>query len=120
MKVLIFTGGLGNQIFGYAFYLWLKKTFPKERVYGFYSDKKMGEHYGLEIDKYFNVNLPSSPYWVRILTGLLYLGKKIGLTTHLVDMQVRTFKYFTKHIYRRFSHVVYCKSCFFRNRKGAF
>lgn len=91
MKILVFTGGLGNQIFGYAFYLWLKKTFPRERVYGFYSNKKMGEHYGLEIDKYFKVSLPSSPYWIRVITGLLYLGKKTGITTHLVDMQVRTF-----------------------------
>ena len=91
MKILVFTGGLGNQIFGYAFYLWLKKTFPRERVYGFYSDKKMGEHYGLEIDKYFKVQLPQSPFYVKILTLLLYCLKKIGLCKKYISMDNRTF-----------------------------
>lgn len=30
MKILVFTGGLGNQIFGYAFYCWIKDKFPQQ------------------------------------------------------------------------------------------
>ena len=91
MKILVFTGGLGNQIFGYAFYLYLKENYPNERVYGIYSHKKMSEHYGLEIDKYFDVDLPPSPLLAKIITGLLFVGKKMRLTTKLVDMNTRTF-----------------------------
>lgn len=91
MKILVFTGGLGNQIFGYAFYTYLKKKYPSERIYGIYSAKKMGEHHGLEIDRYFNVNLPKSPLWAKVVTGLLYVGKKVGVTKHLVDMGTRDF-----------------------------
>ena len=49
MKILVFTGGLGNQIFGYAFYCWIKDKFPQQNFYGIYNHKKLSEHYGLEI-----------------------------------------------------------------------
>ena len=50
MKILVFTGGLGNQIFGYAFYCWIKDKFPQQNFYGIYNHKKLSEHYGLEIN----------------------------------------------------------------------
>ena len=40
MKILVFTGGLGNQIFGYAFYCWIKDKFPQQNFYGIYNHKK--------------------------------------------------------------------------------
>lgn len=39
MKILVFTGGLGNQIFGYAFYCWIKDKFPQQNFYGIYNHK---------------------------------------------------------------------------------
>lgn len=35
MKILVFTGGLGNQIFGYAFYCWIKDKFPQQNFLEF-------------------------------------------------------------------------------------
>ena len=37
MKIVTFQAGLGNQIFQYCYYLYLKKKFPKETFYGFTS-----------------------------------------------------------------------------------
>lgn len=91
MKILVFTGGLGNQIFGYVFYQYLQNIFPEEKVYGIYNKSKMSEHFGLEIDKYFNVNLPSSPLWVRLYTLYLYCLKKTHLCKSKVSMDTRNF-----------------------------
>lgn len=53
MKILYFGGGLGNQIFEFAFYLALKDRYPKERIYGIYPNFKFREHIGgFEIEKY--------------------------------------------------------------------
>ena len=57
MRILVFTGGLGNQMFEYAFYKHLKSCFPKESFYEHYG-VKLKEHYGLEINKWFDVTLP--------------------------------------------------------------
>lgn len=91
MKILIFTGGLGNQIFGYSFYQYLKEEYKNEKIYGIYNEKKMSEHYGLEINKHFNVQLPKSPFYIQLLTVLLYCLKKIGLCKKYISMDTRTF-----------------------------
>lgn len=41
MKILVFTGGLGNQIFGYAFYCWIKDKFPQQNFYGIYNHSNL-------------------------------------------------------------------------------
>lgn len=92
MKILVFTGGLGNQIFGYVFYRYLQHIFPNEKVYGIYNQNKMSEHYGLEINKYFDVSLPSSPLWVQFYTLYLYCLKKAHLCKNKVSMDTRSFK----------------------------
>ncbi len=91
MKILIFSGGLGNQIFGYAFYTCLKKKYPGEKIYGIYSHKWMSEHYGLEINKYFDVKLPVSPLLIQVFTGLLYFLKKLGFCRNKISMGNRDF-----------------------------
>ena len=91
MKILVFTGGLGNQLFGYAFYQFLKEKYPNESIYGIYNKRWMKEHNGLEIDKYFDINLPKSPLQIKMLTILLYALKKIGLCKALISMDTRTF-----------------------------
>lgn len=59
MKIVNFTPGLGNQIFEYVFVQYLRKTFPKEKVYGYYNPKFLNKHNGLEVHKMFDIELPS-------------------------------------------------------------
>ena len=91
MKILVFTGGLGNQIFGYSFYNYLKDKYKDETIYGIYNENKMSEHNGLEINKYFDVQLPKSPLHIQLFTAILYCLKKIGIGKKFISMDTRTF-----------------------------
>lgn len=86
MKILLFGGGLGNQIFEYVFYLYLKKKYPKEKIYGIYHKKWLKDHNGLEIDKIFDIDLPSSSYYATFVTYILYIIKKINPKTSLCSL----------------------------------
>jgi hypothetical protein len=86
MKILLFGGGLGNQIFEYAFYLYLKEKFPNEKIYGIYNRFWLNEHNGLEIDKVFNVNLPVSSSRAFFMTTLFFLLKKIRPKTKFCNL----------------------------------
>lgn len=57
MKIIHFNSGLGNQIFQYMFYLYIKNQ-TKENVYGYYNKKWLQQHNGLEIHKVFDIILP--------------------------------------------------------------
>lgn len=92
MKILIFSGGLGNQIFGYAFYCWLKKQFPQKSFYGVYNSQKLSEHNGLEIHKWFNVSLPKSLWITTLLTGIMYFYKQVFPNTKFLDLNQRECK----------------------------
>jgi hypothetical protein len=55
---IVFSGGLGNQMFQYAFYKSLKTMYPLTTIktdISYYQVKKY--HYGFELPKIFNVNL---------------------------------------------------------------
>lgn len=87
MKILYFGGGLGNQIFEYSFYLTIKEKYPQQRIEGIYYNKKFKEHAGgLEIEKIFNIKLPSSSFKAKILTLLIYLWKKFHKKTKLCSL----------------------------------
>jgi hypothetical protein len=77
MKVLIFKGGIGNQMFQYVFYNWLRSK-CKHKIYGFYGKKYLKEHNGLELDKVFtNIDIPKSSFLPNITVFVYKIRKKL-------------------------------------------
>jgi hypothetical protein len=66
MKVVKFLGGLGNQLFQYAFFRALQQTFPKVKadLSGYVS---YGRHNGFELERIFGINLPELTSFQRRL-----------------------------------------------------
>lgn len=97
MKILYFGGGLGNQIFEYAFYLTLKDKFPNTRIYGIYSKKRFKEHAGgLEIENVFNVKLPPSSI----------IGKIIMIFIMVWNKYIRKTKYYCHNLTNPFWNAI--------------
>lgn len=76
MKIITFQGGLGNQLFEYAYYLFLRKKYPHERFYGLYPTIAMNQHYGLEINKWFEVSLPKENWFSKTMGYFLYRANR--------------------------------------------
>ncbi len=85
MKVLVWGGGLGNQIFEYSFYLALRDYSSKqEKIYGVYSKRFFKEHEGgLEIQKVFDISLPSSRWFATLIAAFVFIIRKIHPSTSL-------------------------------------
>ncbi len=77
MKIIVFQGGLGNQLFQYAFYRHLCTIFSEESIYGYYPQRGLAEHNGLEISKWFDVNLPSHNRFVDSLSYCIWFVNKL-------------------------------------------
>ena len=92
MKVLSFSGGLGNQLFCYAFYLHIKEKYPNHRIYGIYHKSRLSEHYGLEIEKWFNVKLPPQKWYATITIAFFYLLKQVIGSHKWIDASSRECK----------------------------
>lgn len=72
MKLIIFQGGLGNQLFEYAFY---QKISQKHKNV-FYIFRGIG-HNGFELDKYFHTNLIKAPLFINLFFRIIdFLQKK--------------------------------------------
>lgn len=76
MKIVTFQAGLGNQIFQYVYYCYLRKHYPHETFYGFYPERALRGHNGLEIQKWFDVKLPQSS-WLSdaVAKSLFWINK---------------------------------------------
>jgi len=55
LKTIVFNGGLGNQMFQYAFYLGLRKKHPLS-LFLFDIEQAQGNHFGYELDKVFQID----------------------------------------------------------------
>ena len=55
LKTIVFNGGLGNQMFQYAFYLGLKENHPLS-LFLFDIEQSQGNHFGYELDKVFQID----------------------------------------------------------------
>lgn len=68
-KIIVFNGGLGNQMFQYAFYLRLKNEYPFS-LFLFDITQSQECHYGYELDKYFHINSVKNIKRYEILNNL--------------------------------------------------
>ena len=108
MKILVYGGGLGNQIHEYAFTQFMRKLHPKQKIYGVYSRTRLNEHNGMELDKWFDVDMPPSRWYTTFLTYSLYVIKKLTGWTGLLDLNQVIMKkedalvYFAQHCDKRY------------------
>lgn len=63
MKIVHFSSGLGNQVFFYLFSKYLEEHYPKHKIYGYYNQRWLKKHNGLEVDKVFDITLPGHTFW---------------------------------------------------------
>lgn len=84
IRIVEFRGGLGNQMFTYAFYKYLKKKYPNDVIYGYYPSRELWMHNGLEIHKRFYVDLPKSSWLTDKIGWVLFtLGRKFLVPYHI-------------------------------------
>ncbi len=70
IKIVEFRGGLGNQMFSYAYCEYLRRKYPHSLICGFYPKCLLSDHNGLEIDKCFHIDMP--PRTHILVDKLLY------------------------------------------------
>lgn len=71
MKIVLYTAGLGNQIFQYFFCQYLKEKYPGEKIYGCYDKAILNNHNGLEVQNVFGIELPPTNKLVYVLERLI-------------------------------------------------
>ncbi len=86
MKIVTFKGGLGNQIFEYAFYLYLKKG-TNDNVYGYYNKTWLKGHNGLEIQNVFDIELPKSAVFANLIAIIIRFINRFFKNTHFISSE---------------------------------
>lgn len=67
-KIVVFKGGLGNQLFQYVFYTYLQHKGFNVR----YLNKAKNSHNGLEVNKYFQTNMKAVSFYIDLLLRICY------------------------------------------------
>lgn len=67
MKIIAFKSGLGNQIFCYLLCEYFRDK--GEEVYSYSNNKYLRQHNGLEINRFFQIDFPSSPWYVKLISN---------------------------------------------------
>lgn len=80
MRIVIYNGGLGNQIFAYLFSLYLNNIYQRERIYGAYWSGSLSLHQGLELEKCFDISLPKRTILTDIISKVYRLTRKWNIT----------------------------------------
>jgi hypothetical protein len=78
--IIAFSGGLGNQLFQYAFYLAKKKISPDVYI-NTYSIQRERCHNGFELERLFGIKSDNSSLKVRLVRKLLIFKKKKNYKT---------------------------------------
>ncbi|GHS99681.1 alpha-1,2-fucosyltransferase [Bacteroidia bacterium] len=75
MEIIVFSGGLGNQLFQYAFY-WMKKKTAADVEMNTYSIGREGLHNGFELERLFGIKSGNTSQIVRLVRKILIFQKK--------------------------------------------
>jgi hypothetical protein len=79
-QVIIFKGGLGNQLFQYGMYTYRKRVLHRDVAYLY----REGDHNGFEIDKYFDVDLCKAPLLYDMMYWFVWRLYKYGINRRLL------------------------------------
>lgn len=77
MKIISFRDGLGNQLFQYRLYQYLRKKYPCEKIYGYYNKKWLSAHNGLEIFDRFDLEKPKATFFSNLTMLALRIVDKL-------------------------------------------
>ena len=69
IKIVSFSGGLGNQLFQYLLVVYLREC--GHQVYGYYNRKWLIGHNGLEVNNVFDIYLPKTNFIVNALVKVI-------------------------------------------------
>lgn len=83
MKFVVFSGGLGNQMFEYLYYSYLKRIYPTEKIYAYCFSSELKAHNGFELSKWFDVKLIYPNIFGRVFCKTFILLDKIQRHVHL-------------------------------------
>lgn len=91
MKIFVFKGGLGNQLFQYVFLKYQEQHSGFRAKWLFYGKS----HNGMEIQKYFDISLPkkANPLFDRIHHYCYRLLLKTGLRILITDDESKSFNW---------------------------
>lgn len=73
MKIIVFQGGLGNQIFEYAYYSYLKNKYKNERFFAYYPKAALKRHNGFELSRRFEVEMPPTSFLQIYWEGFFFI-----------------------------------------------
>ena len=83
MKIIQIQGGLGNQLFLYVYWQWLVKRYADDNLYGVYPHRGLSCHNGLEIQKWFDIEMPPVSLSSKIIGETCFWLNKILRRLHL-------------------------------------
>ena len=86
MKIVNFQGGLGNQMFIYAFSQYLARQYPHQYIYGAYWSGSLRQHSDFQLDSIFDLSLPPHHFVTDCISRLARLLE----ITHIVSDEETT------------------------------
>ena len=90
MKVILMYGGLGNQMFQYAFYIFLKNEIKIKDKIMFRIDCRA--HNGFELERIFsNIKIKRAPYLLKFIIKVYFLLDKIAMRFFKKHLQLKWF-----------------------------
>ena len=84
MKIVSLKGGLGNQIFEYCRYRFLKET-TDESIYLYYDSRKLKQHGGTLLNDCFDITLPKNSIGIDIAVFFLKILRSLHILPRLYD-----------------------------------